>query len=62
MRGFFCKYHQKAVAGTPEIAPQIRGFHTTALDGTEPNIVDFIDFICGMLNSLDAIKHVIGGQ
>jgi hypothetical protein len=43
--GFFCKYHQTAVASTPEIAPKILGFRTTALDGIGPNIVDVIGFV-----------------
>ena len=40
--GFLRKYHQTAVASTPEIAPKKHGFHTTGLDGIGPNIVDFI--------------------
>ena len=45
MRGYFCKYHQTTAASTPEIAPQILGFHTTALDGIGPNVVDFIGYL-----------------
>jgi hypothetical protein len=41
----FWKYHQTEVASTPEIAPKILGFHTAALDGIGPNIVDFVGFI-----------------
>jgi len=45
MKGFFCKYHQTVAVSTPEIAPKILGFHTTALDSIGPHIVEFIGLI-----------------
>jgi hypothetical protein len=41
----FLQIPPKKLASTPEIAPKIPGFHSTALNGTGHKIVDYIGFL-----------------